>query len=101
MAKEYEAAASGAERLFLPIYLECDITENLRRISTPQREGSGTTKLLSPDVLTKIRSRSQLFHFKVIEGITLDVTDLGPEAAAGFLARDIRMAMINLVDNGK
>lgn len=89
VAREYEAAALRARRPFLPIYLECDIKENTRRIASPQRGSSGTTKLLSPEVLAEMRSRSQLFRFDDVKGITSDVTNMGPEEAAEALERDV------------
>ena len=89
VAKEYEVAALLAGRPFLPIYLECDIKENTRRITSPQRGISGTTKLLSPEILAEIRSRCQLFRFDGVKGITSDITNMAPEEAAETLAREV------------
>ncbi|KAL8866483.1 MAG: hypothetical protein Q9174_006278, partial [Haloplaca sp. 1 TL-2023] len=89
VAREYEAAASRSRRLFLPVYLECDIKENTRRVANPQRGGSGTTKLLSPEIVAEMRFRCQLFRFDGVKGITLDVTSMRPEEAAEALAREM------------
>ncbi|KAI9690731.1 MAG: hypothetical protein M1820_009862 [Bogoriella megaspora] len=88
-AREYEAAALQAGRRFLPIYLECDIQENIRRLTNPPRGSSETTKLMDPEILTDMRSKCQLFRFDDVEGITSDVTNLSAKDAAGALARDI------------
>ena len=87
VAREYEAAASRARRPFLPIYLEGDIKEDTRRIANPQWGSSGTTKLLSPEVLAEMQSRCQVFRFDAVKGIIFDVTNMGPEEAAAALAR--------------
>jgi hypothetical protein len=100
VAKEYEAAALRASRPFLPVYLECDIKENIRRITSPQRGSSGTTKLLNPEVLEEMRSRCQLFRFDGIEGITSDVTNMGPEEAAEALAREVTATISDKLNTG-
>lgn len=71
------------------VYLECDIKENIRRITSPQRKNSGTTKLLDPDVLADMRSGCQLFRFDGVEDITCDVTSTGQEETAKALKREI------------
>ena len=101
VAREYEAAASRARRPFLPIYLKCDIEENTRRITSLQRRSSGTTKLLNPEVLAEMRSRCQLFRFDGVEGITSDVTNMGPEEAAEALAREVMRIISDVVKHRK
>lgn len=98
MAREYEAAASRARRPFLPIYLECDIEENTRRITSLQRRSSETTKLLNPDSLAEMRSRCQLFRFDGVEGITSDVTNMEPEEAAEALAREVMRISSDVIE---
>jgi len=101
VARQYEAAALRARRPFLPVYLECDIKENTRRITDIQRGNSGTTKLLSPEILTEMRSRCQLFRFDSVRGITSDVTSMGPEEAAEALAREVTTMISHVVQHRK
>lgn len=70
------AAARGAPlRVFV---LDLDPQENRRRLTDPARGGYG--KLMDPDILASLRAHETLF---CPDGaITLDVTDLSPEAAA-------------------
>ncbi|PSN60060.1 hypothetical protein BS50DRAFT_656280 [Corynespora cassiicola Philippines] len=82
VAAEYAEAAQRAGRLFLPIYLDCDIDENARRVASSQRKISGTTKLWSAEVLADMRA------IEGMGGITLDVTHMSPEEAAGRLDRE-------------
>ncbi|KAF2705964.1 hypothetical protein K504DRAFT_439369 [Pleomassaria siparia CBS 279.74] len=92
-------AALRGRRPFLPIYLECDIKENIRRITSPQRGGTETTKLSSPEVLAEMRSRCQLFRFDGVESITLDVTNMGPEEAAKALIREVSRIIGDVVEH--
>ncbi|KAF2020255.1 hypothetical protein BU24DRAFT_135955 [Aaosphaeria arxii CBS 175.79] len=96
VAREYEAAALRAKRSFLPVYLECDVKENIRRVTSLERGSSATTKLLNPEILVDMRSRCQLFHFDSVEGITFDVTDMGPEEAAEALAREVKRVISDM-----
>ena len=87
VAKEYETAARRSGRPFLPIYLICDVNENLRRVTSPERGNTGAKKLLSCETLRDIRSRCELFSFDVPEGFRLNITYLSSaEAAARILA---------------
>ncbi|KAF2796905.1 hypothetical protein K505DRAFT_347602 [Melanomma pulvis-pyrius CBS 109.77] len=82
VAREYEAAALRGRRPFLPIYLD-----------------TGTTKLLSPEVLAEMRSRCQIFRFDGVESITFDVTNMRPEEAAEALAREVRRIISDGVEH--
>lgn len=75
---EYKAAAQKSGRCFLPIYLICDLDENLRRATIVERAKSGTKKLTSFEVLKDIRSRCELFSFDSPECLEIDVTGLQP-----------------------
>lgn len=87
-AKEYEAAAARAGRLFLPAYLECGLEENLKRVCSLERTARSTSvergKIIDPAVARSLREGRQLFRFEreEEEGLTLDVTDLEPAQAA-------------------
>jgi hypothetical protein len=84
---EYEAAARESGRHFLPIYLICDIAENLRRVAGIDRAKSGTKKLTSCEVVRDIRSRCELFSFGYPDCFRIDVTHLLPiDAASKILA---------------
>ena len=106
VATEYRDAARQAGRPFLPIYLTCDVEENVRRIASRARKieiknsvklngrngngnGNGGTKtggkLTDVDLLRDFRSRCQLFQFDGGDcgsGWTIDTTDISPEEAA-------------------
>jgi len=79
---EYEAAARSSGRPFLPIYLSCDVTENLRRVTSLERASSGTKKLTSGELLKDMRSRCSLFCFDTLEGLRIDTSHLLPAEAA-------------------
>ncbi|KAH8812079.1 hypothetical protein F5884DRAFT_855386 [Xylogone sp. PMI_703] len=78
VAMEYEAAADKAGRVFVPIYLTCDIDVNLERIGTLDRVNSGTTKLTDIRVLKDMCSRCELFCFDDRTGLTIDSTHVPP-----------------------
>lgn len=82
VAMEYKTAALSSGRPFLPIYLDCDVDENLQRVTSLERVDSGTTKLISCDVLKDLRSRCELFSFDAPERLRVDVTNLPPREAA-------------------
>lgn len=48
-----------------------------------------------------MRSRCQLFRFDGIEGITSDVTNMGPEEAAEALAREVLRIISDVVKHRK
>jgi hypothetical protein len=48
-----------------------------------------------------MRSRCQLFRFDGIEGITSDVTNMGPEEAAEALAREVTATISDNVKHWK
>ena len=91
VAREYEAAALRAGREFLPVNIECDIKENIRRLMSPQRRIYGTTKLLDPETLKEIRSRHYfLYRFSTGVGISIDVTRVEAEVAAKILGEELK-----------
>ncbi|KAL9078331.1 MAG: hypothetical protein Q9157_002762 [Trypethelium eluteriae] len=96
VAREYEAAAQRSGRPFLPIYLECEVDENVRRVASAQRTNSGTTKLLDSEVLKGIRVRCHLYRFDEIKGISLDVSSIAPQEAAEALLEQINEILPNL-----
>ncbi|CZT00339.1 uncharacterized protein RCO7_14598 [Rhynchosporium graminicola] len=90
VAEEYEAAALRNGRSLLPIYLECDSQENIRRLKSVQQRDTGTTKLLDSEILAELRSRCRLFRFTGVEGITADdITNMGPEESAEAIPKEV------------
>lgn len=78
-ALQYEKAARRAGRAFIPIYMECELVENMRRVGTLQRRLSETTKPTSPRAAMALRTGSsggngRSFRFAQYEGLTVDVT---------------------------
>jgi hypothetical protein len=87
VAAEYSDVAAVAKRPFIPIYLHCDILENKKRIASPERVNSGTTKLVNYDLLQDWYDKYELVRFAEFEGLDLDSTDITPlEAASKILA---------------
>lgn len=87
VAAEYKDAARRAGRPFIPIYLLCDLAENLERVMDPGRVNSGTTKLTDIDILKQLRSSCELARFSQCHSLTLDSSNMPPlEAAAKLLA---------------
>jgi hypothetical protein len=82
VASEYREAALQAGRPFVPVYLTCDVSTNLARVASPDRLGSGTTKLTDLRVLRDLRSRCELYRFGGCPGLTVDSTSLTPSEAA-------------------
>jgi hypothetical protein len=84
---EYRAAARSAGRPFVPVYLTCDVDENLQRVAHPDRVNSKTGKLTDIQVLKDIRSRCELFRFADGPHLTVDSTSMSPlEQATKVLA---------------
>jgi hypothetical protein len=76
-----------AKRPFIPVYLHCDIAENKKRIVSPERVNSGTTKLVDCDLLQDWHDKHELVRFAEFEGLDLNSTNLSPlEAATKVLA---------------
>ncbi|KAF2741819.1 hypothetical protein M011DRAFT_413752, partial [Sporormia fimetaria CBS 119925] len=90
VAQEYKTAAREAGRPFLPIYLECGLVENMRRMTHAQRVSSGTGKLVDVEMLADMRSRCRLYRFEDIVGLNVDVSGLEAREAAASLACLIR-----------
>ena len=82
VATEYLEAARQAGRPFKPVYLTCDIDENIKRIAASERINSGTKKLTDPQILRDFRSRYELFQFDGCPGLTLDTTNTAPKEVA-------------------
>jgi len=93
---EYKDAAQKAGRPFKPIYLTCDIDENVKRVATLDRINSGTKKLTDTQLLKDFHSRCKLFRFDHCSGLTIDTTNMSPQEAAvkmlAFINEDVHDA---------
>lgn len=94
VAQEYEAAAARSNRALIPIYLECQLEENLRRVQTLERRTSLRDKIGSPKEARSVRNEGgRLYVFPGHNGLTLNITNLAPGEAAieilGFMNDEI------------
>lgn len=65
-------------RVFLPVYLICDLNTNLKRVNTIERIDSGTKKLTNVELVKNLRWKCDLFRFDDCPGLTLDSTGASP-----------------------
>ncbi|ETS03819.1 hypothetical protein M419DRAFT_136420 [Trichoderma reesei RUT C-30] len=83
VAKEYLMAAKKAKRLFMPVYLGCDVDVNLKRAASQDRVSGTSTKLTDIALLRDLRSRCKLFEFDDQDFSTwIDTTNKEPEGVA-------------------
>jgi hypothetical protein len=93
VAMEYENAARRSGRSFLPMYLICDVDENLQRVTSLERANNGMRKVTSHEVLKEIPSRCELLSFDAPEGLRLDVTRLLPTEATKMILAYINLSL--------
>ena len=79
---EYVVAARNSGRPFIAVTLVCGIEENIQRVQSADRQYNGARKLLDPEVLKAMRTRSKLFCFDDLESLAVDVTKQLPREAA-------------------
>lgn len=79
---EYEDAALRAGRVFIPVVLHCDQSENLKRAVSTERQESGTTKLTDVEILAELRAEHVMLTFDLPTQLVLDVSDLMPSVTA-------------------
>ncbi|KAI4661104.1 uncharacterized protein J4E79_004914 [Alternaria viburni] len=87
VAEEYREAARQAGRPFKPVYILCDVEENIRRVAAAGRVDGGTKKLTDPERLRGFRERCDIFRFDGCDGLSLDTTDSTPEEVAREILR--------------
>lgn len=90
VATEYLEAARQAGRPFKPVYITCDVDENIKRIASLERVNSSTKKLTDPELLRDFRSRCELFQFEDCSGLTLDTTNTAPKEVARELLQFVK-----------
>lgn len=88
-AKDYQDAAHERGALFISIVLNCDLEENIRRMTCPKRESGQTTKLRDPKILRKIRDVEALHQSGGPNELHLDVTHISPGEAAEIIVEHI------------
>lgn len=79
-AQDYKAAAERRRVVFIPVVLNCDLKENLKRAVTETR--STRTKLMDPVLVESIRQNVFLYHFGMKEELEIDITELSALQAA-------------------
>ncbi|KAI3396728.1 hypothetical protein diail_11755 [Diaporthe ilicicola] len=83
LAQGFEAVAKRTNRLLIPIYLECQVEENMRRLQEAERRVSLKDKIRSPNEAKTVRSDGgSLLIFKTCEGLSLNITKMLPHEAA-------------------
>ena len=82
VAREYEAAAKKRGCPLISIILSCHLEENIRRLSSAGRGGSGNTKLTDLNVFRTVRETEDIFHFGGPMELELDVTESSATATA-------------------
>lgn len=82
VAQTYEIAAGRSNRLLVPVYLNCSLEENNKRLQTLERKCSQKDKIRSLKEARSVRSSGGLFIFPQLRGLRLDVTDMAPHEAA-------------------
>ncbi|PSR87207.1 hypothetical protein BD289DRAFT_482294 [Coniella lustricola] len=83
LAQDFEDVAIRTKRLLIPIYLDCHLDENMRRIANAERRTSMKDKIRSPNEARTIRSEgAKLFVFREHEGLSVNNTSILPHEAA-------------------
>ncbi|KAF3764571.1 hypothetical protein M406DRAFT_322648 [Cryphonectria parasitica EP155] len=83
IAQDFETVANRSKRILIPIYLECRLDENMRRISNSERRVSLKDKIRSPNEARTVRSEGgKLFMYEQYEGLTINTTTILPHEAA-------------------
>lgn len=85
VAEEYREAAQRSGRRFVPVYLTCEISENLKRVKSLERKSSLRGKLMDPTTINEVRKAETLFEFPDIQGLEIDVTCLEAHEAASLI----------------
>ena len=83
-ARAYAEAARHRGRKFLPVYLDCHVDENARRVETLERRSSLRRGMIrSGDEARRARgSGGLLFAFADLPGLSLNITRMEPHEAA-------------------
>jgi hypothetical protein len=71
VAHEYLEAAQKASRSLVPVYITCDVEENVRRVDSVERVLSGKKKMLQPEGLRDWIGRTNFLNFQPAKGYLL------------------------------
>ncbi|KAG8159873.1 hypothetical protein KVR01_010510 [Diaporthe batatas] len=83
LAQDFEVVSKRTNRLLIPIYLECQVEENMRRLQEAERRVSLKDKIRSPNEAKTVRSEGGcLYIFKKREGLSINITKMLPHEAA-------------------
>lgn len=82
VATEFQDAALRAGRLFIPVYLTCDLGVNLARVNSLDRVNGRTGKLTDVETLREMRERCELYRFAQPFEFTVDTTNSAPDEVA-------------------
>lgn len=78
---------TAAERKakFVPIRLECEVEENLKRIASPERKAH--MKQMKPESAREIRAEKSIISIEHANILDLDITEISAEKAAGIILK--------------
>ncbi|CAN8101145.1 unnamed protein product [Discula destructiva] len=83
LAQDFDIVADRCNRLLVPVYVECQLDENMRRITNAERRVSLKVKNRSPNEAQTVRSQGgKLFVYPRHESLTVDNTGMVPHEAA-------------------
>ena len=85
VAAEYEKAAKRRGCPFISIILECQLSENEKRMRSSERlelVAGGKGMLLDTAVLRGFRKKGQIFRFQDSSELEIDITKTSPAQAA-------------------
>ena len=89
-SKEYIDIAAKSNRLFVPILLQCNEDEHIKRATSFNRRIPTQTKLTDPELLKKIREEETLLTFGIPSEMILDITKESPKEAARAIFRHVK-----------
>ena len=82
--KDYQRAAAKKGSPFVSVILQCDLEENIHRLSGSGR-GVHNTKLTDSDILRRIRDTEDIYHTGDKLELEIDVTHKPVQEVAGII----------------
>jgi thymidylate kinase len=83
--EDYRTLAKDRQTKLVPVVLDCEHEENMRRLVAPGR--SEVLKLTQPEILAKLRASYKLYYPDEAHRMDIDVSSLpAPDAAAQIVA---------------
>ena len=96
VATEFATAAKMRGCAFIPIILECEEAENIKRMRSTERLSAaqgGLGILTDVEILESYRGRCKLCSFQCPEELVLDVTELTHVQAAEKIVQHLKAVM--------